>query len=248
MNFSAAGLAAPSFRSPFMRSLLKELGYEIPARQLSPEQQEKLRQLGQGLAQYRPWAKGRIGRIERRVHSELIGAEHQGLMPITTGWMLKRVYPAPHRKWMYDRIKLALATFADPIGRGNGQGRPVLWRLRPDNSGVRKKKERAYARAKLTAANAPGIVTITLTARLPTFFQNRTFVQAGGLMSYGPNFPDMFRRTADLVDKILRGAKPGDIPVEQPTKFEFVINLKTAKALGLSVSQTMLATADEVIE
>ena len=86
----------------------------------------------------------------------------------------------------------------------------------------------------LTAANAPSIVTITLTARLPTFFQNRTFVQAGGLMSYGPNFPDMFRRTADLVDKILRGAKPGDIPVEQPTKFEFVINLKTAKALGLS--------------
>ena len=100
----------------------------------------------------------------------------------------------------------------------------------------------------LTAANAPSIVTITLTARLPTFFQNRTFVQAGGLMSYGPNFPDMFRRTADLVDKILRGAKPGDIPVEQPTKFEFVINLKTATALGLSVSQTMLATADEVIE
>ena len=100
----------------------------------------------------------------------------------------------------------------------------------------------------LTAANAPSIVTITLTARLPTFFQNRTFVQAGGLMSYGPNFPDMFRRTADLVDKILRGAKPGDIPVEQPTKFEFVINLKTAKALGLSVSQTMLTTADEVIE
>ena len=100
----------------------------------------------------------------------------------------------------------------------------------------------------LTAANAPSIVTITLTARLPTFFQNRTFVQAGGLMSYGPNFPHMFRRTADLVDKILRGAKPGDIPVEQPTKFEFVINLKTAKALGLSVSQTLLATADEVIE
>ena len=139
----------PSFGSPFMRILLKELGFEVPARQLSPEQQDKLRKLGQGLAQYRPWAKGRIGRVERRVHAELLGAERQGLMPITTGWMVKQVYqPQPIRRWMYDRVKLALATFADPIGRGNGQGRPVLWRLREDNSGVRKKKERAYARRK----------------------------------------------------------------------------------------------------
>jgi putative ABC transport system substrate-binding protein len=67
-------------------------------------------------------------------------------------------------------------------------------------------------------------------------------------MSYGPSFPDMFRRTADLVDKILHGAKPGDIPVEQPTKFEFVINLKTAKALGLTIPDRLLTTADEVIE
>jgi putative tryptophan/tyrosine transport system substrate-binding protein len=67
-------------------------------------------------------------------------------------------------------------------------------------------------------------------------------------MSYGPNFPDLFRRTADFVDKILRGAKPADIPVEQPTKFDFVINLTTAKALGLDVPPTLLARADEVIE
>jgi ABC-type uncharacterized transport system substrate-binding protein len=100
----------------------------------------------------------------------------------------------------------------------------------------------------LTAANARSIVAFALSARLPTFFQNRTFVQAGGLMSYGPSFPDMFRRTADLVDKILHGAKPGDIPVEQPTKFEFVINLKTAKALGLTIPDRLLTTADEVIE
>ena len=74
------------------------------------------------------------------------------------------------------------------------------------------------------------------------------FVQAGGLVSYGPNFPDLFRRAAELIDKILRGTKPGDIPVEQPTKFEFVLNLTTAKALGLEIPPALLALADEVIE
>jgi putative ABC transport system substrate-binding protein len=71
---------------------------------------------------------------------------------------------------------------------------------------------------------------------------------ATGLMSYGPNFPDLFRRAADFVDKVLRGTKPGDIPVEQPTKFDLVINLKTAKVLGLAIPPTLLALADEVIE
>ena len=90
--------------------------------------------------------------------------------------------------------------------------------------------------------------TLALAARLPTIHGLREYVEAGGLMSYGPNLPGLFRRAADFVDKILRGAKPADIPVEQPTKFDFVINLTTAKALGLTVPQSLLASADEVIE
>ena len=90
--------------------------------------------------------------------------------------------------------------------------------------------------------------TLALAARLPTMHGLREYVEAGGLMSYGPNFPDFLRRAADYVDKILRGAKPGDIPVEQPTKFDLIINLTTAKALGLDIPATLLARADEVIE
>ena len=89
----------------------------------------------------------------------------------------------------------------------------------------------------LVAANRTRIITLALGARLPTIFNTRDYVQAGGLMSYGPNLPDLFRRAADIVDKILHGTKPGDIPVEQPTKFELVINLKTAKALGLTIPE-----------
>ncbi len=96
--------------------------------------------------------------------------------------------------------------------------------------------------------NRNQIITLALGARLPATFNARAYVQDGGLMSYGPDFSDQFRRSAELVDKILHGAKPGDIPVEQPTKFELAINLKTAKALGLTVPQTLLVAADEVIE
>jgi len=84
--------------------------------------------------------------------------------------------------------------------------------------------------------------------RLPTMYGLRAFTEAGGLMSYGPNLPDLFRRAADITDKILRGAKPADIPVEQPTKFDLVINRTTAKALGLMIPDKLLALADEVIE
>ncbi len=100
----------------------------------------------------------------------------------------------------------------------------------------------------LASTNRIRINTSALGARLPTMHGSRDYVEAGGLMSYGPNFPGLFRRAADYVDKILRDAKPGDIPVEQPTKFDLVVNLTTAKALGLDVPPTLLARADEVLE
>jgi len=92
------------------------------------------------------------------------------------------------------------------------------------------------------------ISTLALGARLPTLCGIREYVEAGALMSYGPSFPDLFRRAADYVDKILRGAKPADLPVEQPTKFDLIVNLTTAKVLGLKVSETFLVRADQVIE
>jgi putative tryptophan/tyrosine transport system substrate-binding protein len=96
--------------------------------------------------------------------------------------------------------------------------------------------------------NLVRINILAAAARVPTMHGRREYVEAGGLMSYGVNFPDLFRRAGDYVDKILRGAKPADLPVEQPTKFEFVINLTTAKALGLTIPESFLMRADEVIE
>lgn len=100
----------------------------------------------------------------------------------------------------------------------------------------------------LIATNRTRIITLALNARLPTILSYRDYVVAGGLMSYGPNFVDLFRRSADTVDKILRGTKPSDIPVEQASKFELVINRATAKTLGVQIPTTLLAIADEVIE
>ena len=100
----------------------------------------------------------------------------------------------------------------------------------------------------LTVQYQKEIVDFATEKRLPSVFAGKERVEAGGLMSYGPNLSDQFRRAGDYVDKILRGAKPADLPVEQPTKFELVINLKTAKALGLTIAETLLATADEVIQ
>jgi putative ABC transport system substrate-binding protein len=92
------------------------------------------------------------------------------------------------------------------------------------------------------------IVSLAATTRVPAIYEAREFVDVGGLISYGPNILALYRRAAAYVDKILRGAKPGDLPVEQPTKFELVINLKTAKALGLTIPQSILTRADEIIQ
>jgi putative ABC transport system substrate-binding protein len=98
------------------------------------------------------------------------------------------------------------------------------------------------------AANANLIIAAAARYKLPAVYIQRPFVAAGGLISYGPNFPDQYRRAADYVDRILKGEKPADLPVQAPNKYELAINLKTAKALGLEVPQSLLARADEVIE
>jgi len=100
----------------------------------------------------------------------------------------------------------------------------------------------------LVVANRVRINTLALIARLPTIYNSREYTELGGLMSYGPNFLDLYRQGADFVDKILRGAKPADLPVEQPTKFYLVVNLTTAKALKLTIPESFLSLADEVIE
>jgi putative ABC transport system substrate-binding protein len=100
----------------------------------------------------------------------------------------------------------------------------------------------------LLNSNRAKVAAMAVEERLPTVYSVREHAEAGGLMAYGPNFPDLFRRAADLVDKILRGARPADLPVQQPTKFDLTVNLRTAKALGLQLPPALLARADEVIE
>jgi putative ABC transport system substrate-binding protein len=114
------------------------------------------------------------------------------------------------------------------------------------------KKDRASAlivlRNPLTTTHQSRTVELAAKSRLPAMYYDREFVDSGGLMSYGPNFSDLFRRAATYVDKILKGAKPAELPVEQPTKFELVINLKTANQIGLTIPPNVLAQADKVIK
>ena len=115
--------------------------------------------------------------------------------------------------------------------------------------GLKRRADALYvANDPLFATNRLRVSTLALAGQLPTMFASRDWLDVGGLISYGADFTARFRRSADLVDKILRGTKPADIPVEQPTKFDLAINLITAKALGLTIPETLLATADEVIQ
>jgi len=121
--------------------------------------------------------------------------------------------------------------------------------IAPAFQGLKTRADALYVAVdQLMVANRSSILASALDARMPTIFSTRDFVKAGALMSYGPSYTERFGRAADYVDRILRGAKPADLPVEQPTKFELVINVTTAKALGLGLPPSLLARADEVIE
>jgi putative tryptophan/tyrosine transport system substrate-binding protein len=121
--------------------------------------------------------------------------------------------------------------------------------IRPAFDELKGRADALYlANDQLILSNRTRINILALVARLPTMYNSREYVEQGGVVSYGPNFADLFRRAADGVDKILRGARPADIPVEQPTKFDLVVNLITANAIGLTISPALLGRADEVIE
>jgi putative tryptophan/tyrosine transport system substrate-binding protein len=136
--------------------------------------------------------------------------------------------------------------------RGLEAARQEIWRsedIAPAFTALSGKAQALYVVSDaLIAANRTRILTLARSARLPTILSYGDYVEAGGLMSYGPNFADLFRRAADMVDKILHGTSAGDIPVELPNKFELDINVKTAKALSLTIPEGVLARADEVIE
>jgi putative ABC transport system substrate-binding protein len=172
---------------------------------------------------------------------------------------LRHIVPTAHRlavltdiaylasKLDLDHIKtVAPALGFDPV--------PVEIRraedIEPAFGGLRGRAEAMYVCSAdpLVNNNRDRISALALGAKLPTVYAEKAYAEAGGLISYGPNVPDMFRRAAEYADKILKGAKPADLPVEQPNTFEFVINLKTAKTLGLTIPQTLIATADAVIE
>ncbi len=173
--------------------------------------------------------------------------------------LLKEMAPAASRIAVLtnptNRSHAAFAREVKVAARSLGAQVQVLEAPNPDqldSAFAAMTKERAAALLVLTDSMFVGqrrrVVDLAARSRLPALYSQKEFVDDGGLISYGPSLVDMFRRAATHVDKILRGAKPSDMPIEQPTKFELVINLKTAKALGLTVPQSLLLRADEVIQ
>jgi putative ABC transport system substrate-binding protein len=184
------------------------------------------------------------------LHGPDIGSKRLGLMREALPGLRRLVIIAnpasPQASAELDEVKAeAIGLGLDPAGleiRHSEDFAPAI-------DALKGRADALYACADaLISANAARINALALAASLPTIFYAREYLEGGGFMSYGPNVPDLFRRSADFVDKILRGTKPGDIPVEQPTTLELIVNLKTAKALGLVISPTLLARADEVIE
>jgi putative ABC transport system substrate-binding protein len=145
-----------------------------------------------------------------------------------------------------DNVEAATRQFGITLLR---RGIHVAADLEPAFDGFKNQADAVYlADAGLIDGNRLRVASLVLDTKLPTTASISETARAGALMAYGPNYPDLFRRAAEVIDKILRGASPGDIPVEQPTKFYLVINLKTAKALGLTVPNELLLLADEVVE
>src|SRR6516162_426874 len=167
------------------------------------------------------------------------------LSPVSAVWRLWliSVTPEPRWKWARRRRRLVRSASRSTIEIQRAED------IAPGFDTLKGQAEALYVCTDpLVISNRARIQTSAMGARLPTIYNSREYVETGGLMSYGPNFLDQWRRTAEIVDKILRGAKPGDIPVEQPTKFDLVLNLTTAKVLGLTIPSTLIARADEVIE
>jgi putative ABC transport system substrate-binding protein len=172
--------------------------------------------------------------------------------------LLREVLPGLHRLAIMANVDYSAAVLdmrgVQAAGRLHGLDVVSLEIRRAEDiaPGLEKLKDRADAlyvcTDALVATHRVRIATLANAARLPTMHSARAYVAASGLISYGPSYPDLFRRAANYVDKILRGAKPADLPVEQPTKFDLIINLTTAKALGLTVPPSLLARADKVIE
>ena len=177
---------------------------------------------------------------------ELLKEAVPGVNPVAILWQ-PTAFAAPQGKALLKAAEVAAQTLGVRLQVVEARGPDDFERAFTEMT-----RARANALVVLTSATFPvarrSLVELAAMTRLPAIYPFREDVEAGGLMSYGPSVSDLFRRAATYVDKILKGTKPADLPVEQPTKFELVINLKTAKALGLTIPQTLLLRADQVIE